>query len=211
MPLVRTDDPATTPLRTTDPGADTPARRRALLDLLAAEGGPVTGEALAERFGVSRQAIVHDVAILRAAGEPIVATVRGYLLAPAAGRLACRTVVAVRHRPDVAEDELLALVDLGIRVIDVTVEHPLYGELRGELHLASPADVRAWAQATRRSGVHLLSELTDGVHLHTLEAPSEELLGRARAVLAERGYLLDDDQLDDDQDDRLAENSEGTR
>ena len=193
MPPARTGDPAEmTPLRTTDPAADTPARRQALLDLLAAEGGPVTGDALAERFGVSRQAIVHDVAILRAAGEPIVATIRGYLLAPAAGRLPHRAVVAVRHRPDAAEDELLALVDLGVRVIDVTVEHPLYGELRGELHLASPADVRAWVQATRRSGVHLLSELTEGVHLHTLEAPSEELLGRARTVLAELGYLLVD-------------------
>ncbi len=152
----------------------------------------MTGAALAMRFGVSRQAIVHAVAILRAVGEPIVATGRGYLLAPAAGRLPDRAVVAVRHRPEAAEDELLALVDLGVRVIDVTVEHPLYGELRGELHLASPADVRAWAQATRRSGVHLLSELTEGIHLHTLEAPSDELLGRARAVLAERGDLLDE-------------------
>ncbi len=166
MLLPRTDDPADmTPRRTTESAAGTPARRRALLELLAAEGGPVTGEALAMRFGVSRQAIVHDVAILRAAGEPIVATVRGYLLAPAAGRLPDRAVVAVRHRPEAAEDELLALVDLVVRVIDVTVDHPDYGELRGELHLASSADVRAWAQATRRSGVHLLSELTEGIHL----------------------------------------------
>ena len=193
MLLPRTGDRAdTTPLRTTESAADTSARHRALLELLAAEGGPVTGAALAMRFGVSRQAIVHAVAILRAVGEPIVATGRGYLLAPAAGRLPDRAVVAVRHRPEAAEDELLALVDLGVRVIDVTVEHPLYGELRGELHLASPADVRAWAEATRRSGVHLLSELTEGIHLHTLEAPSDELLGRARAVLAERGDLLDE-------------------
>ena len=140
---------------------------------------------------MSRQAIVHDVAILRAEGAPIVATVRGYLLVPAADRLPYRAVVAVRHRPEETEDELMTLVDPGVRVVDVVVEHPLYGELRGELHLASPADVRSWAEATRHSGVHLLSELTDGVHLHTLEAGSEARLDEARAALAARGYLLD--------------------
>lgn len=151
----------------------------------------MSGDALAERFWVSRQAIVHDVAILRAQGAPIVATVRGYLLAPAAGRAAHRAVVAVRHRPEEAEDELTALVDLGVRVVDVVVEHPVYGELRGELQLASRADVEAWAEATRRAGAHLLSELTEGIHLHTLEADTDERLERARAALARRGFLLD--------------------
>ncbi len=102
---------------------------------------------------MSRQAIVHDIAILRAEGAPIVATVRGYLLA-AADRLPYRGVVAVRHRPEEAEAELTALVDQGVRVIDVIVEHPVYGELRGELHLASRPDVEAWAEATRRAGAH---------------------------------------------------------
>lgn len=166
-------------------------RRAALLALLTADPGAHPGDALAKRFAVSRQAIVHDVALLRAEGAPIVATVRGYLLAAAADRLPYRAVVAVRHRPEETEVELMTLVDLGIRVVDVVVEHPLYGELRGELHLASPADVRSWAEATRRSGAHLLSELTDGVHLHTLEAGSEARLDEARAALAARGYLLD--------------------
>jgi len=160
--------------------------------VLEAADAPVAGDALAERFRVSRQAIVHDIAILRAAGAPIVATVRGYLIAAVAGRLPHRAVVAVRHGSEEAEAELMALVDLGLRVVDVVVEHPVYGELRAELHLASPADVRAWADATRRSGAHLLSELTAGIHLHTLEAATDALLERARAVLAERGYLLDD-------------------
>ncbi len=168
------------------------ARRERLLAVLETADAPVAGDALAERFGVSRQAIVHDVAILRAAGAPIVATVRGYLLTTVAGRLPHRAVVAVRHGPEEAEAELMALVDLGCRVVDVVVEHQVYGELRAELHLASPADVRVWADATRRSGAHLLSELTGGIHLHTLEAATDALLERARAVLAERGYLLDD-------------------
>ncbi len=177
--------------RGTTPRASAAERRAALRDLLAAEAGVHAGDALAERFGVSRQAIVHDVAILRAEGAPIVATVRGYLLVPATDRLRYRAVVAVRHRPVATEDELRTLVDLGVRIVDVIVEHPLYGELRGELRLASPADVRSWAEATRRAGAHLLSELTDGIHLHTLEAASEARLDEARVALAVSGFLLD--------------------
>lgn len=168
-----------------------PERRTALRRLLEANGQPIPGDALAERFGVSRQAIVHDVALLRAEGAPIVATVRGYLLTPAAGRPGHRAVVAVRHRPEEADAELTALVDQGVRVVDVVVEHPVYGELRGELHLASRSDVEAWAEATRRAGAHLLSELTEGVHLHTLEADDPARLERAKSALGRLGYRLD--------------------
>jgi hypothetical protein len=169
-----------------------PDRRRAILTELEASG-VVPGDVLAERFGVSRQAIVHDVAILRASGAPIVATVRGYLLAPHDGPDRPRIVVAVRHRPDDAVGELTALVDLGVRVVDVVVEHPVYGELRAELHVTSRADVEAWAESTRQAGAHLLSELTDGVHLHTLEADVPERLAMAEAALDRLGYRLADD------------------
>jgi hypothetical protein len=171
------------------------ARRRAILEALDTVDA-VPGDALAARFGVSRQAIVHDIAIARAAGSPIVATVRGYLLAPGAGSDRRRTVVAVRHRPEDAVDELNALVDLGVRVVDVIVEHPVYGELRVELRLGSRSDVEAWAEATRQSGAHLLSELTGGVHLHTLEAEEPERLARATVALARLGFLVGDPQTD---------------
>lgn len=191
----RPSDPSATPRRRTTalrwrplPSAE---RRAELRTLLEAAGRPISGDALAERLGVSRQAIVHDVALLRAEGAPIVATVRGYLLAPVAGRLGHRAIVAVRHRPEEAEAELTALVDHGVRVVDVVVEHPVYGELRGELHLASRSDVAAWADATRRAGAHLLSELTEGVHLHTLETDDPARLERARAALGKLGFLLD--------------------
>jgi len=165
-------------------------RRRLILALLTSRDGPHRGDALADQFAVSRQAIVHDIALLRAEGAPILATVRGYLLPQASSQRPHRTVVTVRHRPEEAEDELLALVDAGVRVVDVIVEHPVYGELRGDLHLSSPAEVRDWAASARRTGVKFLSELTDGVHLHTLEAGTTTALDRARANLAERGYLL---------------------
>ncbi|HXG41010.1 MAG TPA: transcription repressor NadR [Candidatus Limnocylindrales bacterium] len=167
-------------------------RRAAILDRLASAEAPIPGDLLAHDLGVSRQAIVHDVAVLRAAGQPIVATVRGYLLLRPREVDLARAVVAVRHAPTEAETELTALVDLGVRVVDVVVEHPVYGELRAELHIESRADVAAWAEATRRSGAHLLSELTDGVHLHTLEASSAARLEAARAALRRLGMLLAD-------------------
>jgi transcriptional regulator of NAD metabolism len=166
------------------------ARRAAILELLTASAGPLAGEALADRFAVSRQAIVHDIAVLRAEGAPIMATIRGYIRSGRGDSLPHRAVVTVRHRPDETEDELLTMVRAGVRVADVIVDHPVYGALRGELQLASAADVREWAASTRRSGVRFLSELTDGVHLHTIEAASERDLEEARRGLAERGYLI---------------------
>lgn len=187
----RPQSPARAVQRGTTPSASPAQRRAALHGLLTTESGAHPGDVLAARLGVSRQAIVHDVAILRAEGAPIVATVRGYLLTPATGGAAHRAIVAVRHRPEETEAELTALVDHGVRVVDVVVEHPVYGELRAELQLASRSDVDAWAEATRRAGAHLLSELTEGVHLHTLEADDPARLERARAAIGRLGFLLD--------------------
>lgn len=61
------------------------ARRAAIVDALKAAEGPLSGTALAERFGVSRQVVVQDVALLRSAGCAVTSTNRGYVLAPVAG------------------------------------------------------------------------------------------------------------------------------
>ena len=168
----------------------TDERRARLLDLLRRAKQPVTGTDLAQRLGVSRQVIVQDVAVLRAAGEAIHASPRGYyLLTQPTG--AYQAVVAVRHTPEQTEDELTALVDLGVEVVDVIVEHAIYGELRGALHIASREDVRQFMARLEETGVHLLSELTEGLHLHTLAARRWELLGQARDVLRQRGYLVE--------------------
>lgn len=170
-------------------GAGPEARRAQILELLRAAGRPLTGAELAQRLGASRQAIVQDIAVLRAAGVEILATPRGYCLPGA--RPTHRILVAVRHTPDQTEDELTLLVDLGVEVVDVIVEHAIYGELRGSLHVASREDVRQFIEAWRRTGARLLSELTDGLHLHTLEARTPEALERAREALRRRGYLVE--------------------
>jgi transcriptional regulator of NAD metabolism len=171
--------------------AERRARQQRLRELLRAAERPIPGGELASRLGVSRQAVVQDVAVLRAAGEPIVATARGYLLAPAVADGTCEAVVQVRHRPEEAGRELLALVDAGARVVDVVVEHPLYGELRGMLLLASRADVCEWLQRAEQTRAHMLSELTDGCHLHTLQARGPEVLERAQAALRALGFLVE--------------------
>lgn len=165
-------------------------RRARILDTLKSAAHSVTGTELAKRFGVSRQVIVQDIAVLRAAGEDIHASPRGYYLISRPWQV-YQAVVAVRHTPDQTEDELTALVDLGVEVVDVIVEHAMYGELRGNLHIASREDVRQFMSQWSDTGARLLSELTDGLHLHTLVARKSEVLERAREALRARGYLVE--------------------
>ena len=43
-------------------------RRKQIVRLLMSENKPASGQALANRFGVSRQIIVQDISVLKAAG-----------------------------------------------------------------------------------------------------------------------------------------------
>lgn len=164
-------------------------RRRQIVAWMRARGGPIHGGELAKHFHVSRQCLVQDVAILRASGEEIMATPRGYQL-PKAKDHVHRAVLACRHEPERTEEELHILVDHGVRVLDVIVEHPLYGELRGSLMIESRADVHDFLEQVRASKASLLSSLTGGVHLHTVEASRPEAISRAKAELRKHGILL---------------------
>jgi transcriptional regulator of NAD metabolism len=167
------------------------ARRARILQMIRAAKSPVTGTDLASQLGVSRQIVVQDMAILRAAGEAIVATPRGYLPAPGPKeRAQFREVLAVQHGREQIEDELNALVDLGVRVVDVIVEHPVYGELRGLLMIESRADVRDFLR--RLEGAEPLSVLTRGVHLHTVESSRAGAIEEAKRLLSSLGILLID-------------------
>ena len=164
-------------------------RRRRILAWMQTNGEPIRGGELAKHFRISRQCLVQDVAVLRASGEEITATPRGYQL-PRAKQRSCRAVLACRHKPEETERELHTLVDNGVRVLDVIVEHPIYGELRGSLMLESRADVQNFLDQVRSSKATLLSALTDGVHLHTIEASRPEAISRARTELRKLGILL---------------------
>ena len=75
-------------------------RRRKIAEMLGEN--PLSATKLAEKFGVSRQVIVQDVALLRAEGREIVATNRGYILP----RARARRVFKARHSDARTREEL---------------------------------------------------------------------------------------------------------
>jgi transcriptional regulator of NAD metabolism len=56
--------------------------------------------------------------------------------------------------------------------------------------LESRADVQDFLGQVASSHAQLLSSLTGGVHLHTVEASRPEMVSRAKARLRARGFLL---------------------
>lgn len=164
-------------------------RRRDILERMKSLRTPLQGSEIAAHFRVSRQCVVQDVAILRAAGTDIVATPQGYRL-PENGSQTVRAILACRHAPEHTEEELQILVDHGVHVLDVMVEHPLYGELRGPLMIRSRVDLQDFLVKVRQTKAMLLLSLTGGIHLHTVEAARAELITRAKAKLRARGFLL---------------------
>lgn len=161
-------------------------RRQAILTQLETATTALSATALAQQFAVSRQVIVGDIALLRAGGAQIHPTPRGYVL-PATAPIAIRQI-ACEHFPDTMERELHLLVDSGCTVVDVSVEHPVYGQLTGMLQLENRFDVGEFM--TRSAGVPPLSALTQGIHLHTISAPSEDILQRGVDALDKAGFLV---------------------
>ena len=165
-------------------------RRQAIRELLQNSKQPVSASALAARFAVSRQIIVGDIALLRAAGAEISATPRGYVILRETAGLVRQ--VAVQHDAAGMEAELNAMVDQGCTVLDVIVEHPLYGQLTGPLQLSSRYEVGQFLARCRQSEALPLAQLTEGIHLHTLSCPSEAAFQRVRQSLRDLGILLED-------------------
>ena len=99
---------------------DAQERRQAIARRLERARSPVSATALAREFSVSRQIIVGDVAILRAGGQGITATPRGYMVQNAPSGLVRQ--IAVKHDGQAMEAELNAMVDQGCTVLDVIVD-----------------------------------------------------------------------------------------
>jgi len=168
-------------------------RRRAIMEILQDAPKPVKGSQLSEQLGVSRQVIVQDIALLRAEGEDIIATPQGYLLIKNISNAPQKSlkVFACQHDYQGMEKELELIVTLGGKVIDVVVEHPLYGELKGNLMLEKVEDVKLFLENLNKSGAEPLSVLTKGIHLHTVEAPSQVILDKIQEELKLAGLLLE--------------------
>lgn len=167
---------------------DAAKRREYIIAKLRKSSRPISAAALAGELSVSRQIIVGDVALLRASGERITATPRGYVAENAEDGTREYTVACI-HGFDDMETELNIMVDNGCTVLNVIVEHPLYGQLTGQLSLSNRYEVRQFMQKCGEVGASPLSALTDGIHLHTLSCPDEDCFERTRAELEREGLL----------------------
>lgn len=164
-------------------------RREKIAQRLEQADGPVSATALAKEFCVSRQIIVGDVALLRAAGLDIAATPRGYVLpARSVGRA---FTIACSHGAEHMQSELNTIVDQGCTVEDVIVEHPIYGQITAPLRLSSRYDVEQFVERCRKESAAPLSLLTDGVHLHTIVCQDPSCEQRVKNALQELGILLE--------------------
>ncbi len=167
----------------------TSAERRSQIAAMLNKGEePVSATSLASRFSVSRQVIVGDIALLRAAGVDIQATPRGYVIMRRdfSGHVG---TVACRHDRSRLQEELYTIIDNGGSVLDVIVEHPLYGQLVGQLHLFSRHDVDDFIQRLDAAQGRPLSQITDGVHLHTVRCADSAAYDRIVAALDAIGVL----------------------
>ena len=163
-------------------------RREKIFQMLTESDACISASRLAELFGVTRQIIVSDIAILRANGKKIMAGRNGYLLEKEKNEGLIESIIC-RHRADQVPDEFYAVVDNGGVVLNVMVEHPIYGQISADLNIASRYDAQKFMEATRSSGATQLCELTGGLHIHMIRVPDKEAYARILHTLDMHGIL----------------------
>lgn len=163
-------------------------RRDGIAALLRTLDVPVSGSELAQRFGVSRQIIVQDISVLKAAGLEILSTHNGYIL-QAESR--AQRVFKVYHTTEETEDELSCIVALGGTVADVFVRHKVYGKIEAKLNIFNSDHVRRFIEGVRSGKSSELMNVTGGYHYHTVRAENQSVLDRIEAELRNRGYLAE--------------------
>ena len=162
-------------------------RRADILSRIRQSSRPVAARALAEIYGVSRQVIVQDMALIRASGHEILSTNRGYLLQE---RRKISRIFKVRHSDEQLEEELCAIVDLGGCVENVIVHHKVYGRLEAYLGVDSRRKVRDFLEDLRSGKSSPLKNITSDYHYHEISADSVETLELIEDLLQEKGFLV---------------------
>lgn len=168
-------------------------RREKILEDLKKHNEPIKGQRLAEKYGVTRQVIVKDVAIMKAKGEKIISTPAGYTINHEQ-RGGVERIIAVHHKRDRIYDELKTIIKYGGEIKDVIIEHPLYGEINASLRLKNLYDIEKWMDHMEKEKARPLSALTDGIHLHTVCAPNEEALERIIEELHENDFIINENE-----------------
>lgn len=167
-------------------------RREWILQQLKESSAPLTGSELAEKTNVSRQVIVGDITILKTKNEPIIATSQGYMyLKQNSVSPAFERIIASNHMREDTEEELNLLVDHGITVKNVRIEHPVYGDFSASIMVSNRQEVKQFMEKIKSTQATFLSELTGGIHLHTIAATSQEALDKAEAAMRDAGFLVE--------------------
>ena len=162
-------------------------RRSIVLAMIKSANAPISATTIAKETGVSRQIIVGDIALLRASGQNIMATPKGYIFhTPSLGR---EYHIACKHDYTETVKELYIIVDHGATVENVIVTHSIYGEITAQLSISSRSDVDKFMEQAVNSNALPLSCLTAGVHIHKIICPSEEIHQKILKKLDENGLL----------------------
>ena len=167
-------------------------RRRELIRVLEQSSKAVSGTDLAKQFDVSRQVIVQDIALLRATNKKILSTNKGYILFRDDTKEKAKRIVCVLHKDTDILREFECIVDCGAKVLDVVVEHEIYGQVSADLLIQNRQDAISFVEQMKQCKSKALSCLTDGVHYHTIEADDEIMLDRAEASLKKAGFLINE-------------------
>lgn len=163
-------------------------RRYKIIETLKSSEKPISATSLAKKFGVSRQIIVGDIALLRASNIDIIATNRGYLLGQ---KINFTRIFKVSHDKPRTRDELNIIVDGGGSIIDVFVKHSVYGKITGQLNISSRREVDLFIEKSQEIKNLPLSSLTNTIHYHTVWAESEEVLDFIEEDLRKGGFLVE--------------------
>lgn len=149
---------------------------------LTEAAGPVRGSDLAKECQVTRQVIVGDVAHMRALGERIISSPRGYrMVAPE--EKGFKALLTSRLGIEWLRDELYTIVDLGGAVLNLSVEHGFYGYLRMEMNVYNRGDVDRYLSELRQKRTTALSNLKDGIHRYLVETKTVEAMKSIRSAL----------------------------
>lgn len=174
-----------------NPHIDGINRRQAIIEYLEDKTTPTNGTELSKHFNVSRQVIVQDIALLRAENRNIISTNKGYLLFHPQERTGHTAVIMVRHSAEDTLEEMRSIVDYGGSMLDLSVEHDLYGHIRVDLVINNMSDAEEFCEKMRTSSSRPLKNLTEECHYHTIVAPSEKALEMIKKDLREKGFLME--------------------
>lgn len=164
---------------------DKSSRLEKIVHAISSSEKPVSGTQLAKLCNVSRQVIVQDIALLRAKNIDILSTHKGYVLL----QTRKQRIFKVFHKENQIEEELHAIVDLGGRVENVFVEHPVYGRLEASMNLATRKDVQVFMEQVASKDFEPLTSLTSGVHSHVVSACREDVLDEIERTLSKMNIL----------------------